>query len=193
MSEGKKLRILREVLGDCYRSGEEHLFGCPKCGHHKKKLSVNVSKNVYKCWVCDWSGRNLRRVVRTYGDLNHKREWSELTSHVDTSDLSEDLFEKPPEEKEQTVKLPDSFESLANKETKYGAVWPLRYLRERGITKSDIGIDKERIKEKISERKKDLKNDKPKVKDVVIRKWKVLKKKDINVSWGQKESQVKTH
>ena len=138
MSEGKKLRIIREVLGDCYRSGEEHLFSCPKCGHHKKKLSVNVSKNVYKCWVCDWSGRNLRRVVRTYGDLNHKREWSELTSHVDTSDFSEDLFDKPPGEKEQTVKLPDSFESLANKETKYGAVWPLRYLRERGITKSDI-------------------------------------------------------
>jgi DNA primase len=138
MSEGKKLRILREVLGDSYRSGEEHLFSCPKCGHHKKKLSVNVSKNVYKCWVCDWSGRNLRRVVRFYGDLNHKREWSKLTNHVDTSQLTEDLFEETPKEKEQTVKLPESFESLANKDIKYGDSWPLKYLRMRGITKSDI-------------------------------------------------------
>ena len=33
----KKLQILKEVLGNCFNSGEEYLFYCPKCNHHKKE------------------------------------------------------------------------------------------------------------------------------------------------------------
>ena len=48
MSEAKKLSILREILGSSYKVNDEHLFFCPKCDHHKKKLSVNIAKDVYQ-------------------------------------------------------------------------------------------------------------------------------------------------
>ena len=47
MSEGKKLRILANILGTYYVSNDEYLFFCPSCNHHKRKLSVNVNKNVF--------------------------------------------------------------------------------------------------------------------------------------------------
>ena len=63
----EKLKIIKNVLGRGYQSGEEHLFSCPFCGHHKKKMSVNVDKSVFKCWICDKSGRDLGYIVRKFG------------------------------------------------------------------------------------------------------------------------------
>ena len=59
----EKLQILKDVLGQYRISNQEHLFFCPYCEHHKRKLSVNLEKNVFKCWVCDWSGRDLYRII----------------------------------------------------------------------------------------------------------------------------------
>ena len=36
----EKLKILKEVLGRAYSSGEEVIFHCPFCEHHKRKFSV---------------------------------------------------------------------------------------------------------------------------------------------------------
>ena len=47
--------------------GHELLYTCPVCGHHKRKFSVNLDKNVYKCWVCDYRGVILERLVRRFG------------------------------------------------------------------------------------------------------------------------------
>ena len=83
MSTGRKTAIIRDIFGDCYGSGSEMLFHCPKCEHHKRKLSINIEKDAWKCWVCDWSGRNLTKIVRRYGDLYHKKKWSELVNKVE--------------------------------------------------------------------------------------------------------------
>ena len=44
MSDGKKRSILRNVLGYYHQAGDELLFACPKCNHHKNKLSVNIER-----------------------------------------------------------------------------------------------------------------------------------------------------
>ena len=36
----ERIQVVRDVLGDGYRSRNEHLFHCPFCNHHKKKLSL---------------------------------------------------------------------------------------------------------------------------------------------------------
>ena len=42
LSEEKKLKILKDILGYFHRESEKQiLFKCPKCDHHKRKLSVN--------------------------------------------------------------------------------------------------------------------------------------------------------
>ena len=82
-------------LGRSFKSNEEHLFACPYCGHHKNKFSVNVEKNVYKCWICDARGKNLFRVIRRFGTFSQQEKWKELSG--DTQDLGEfdRLFEIP--------------------------------------------------------------------------------------------------
>lgn len=41
----EKLKLIKDILGKGYASGEEHLFHCPYCKHHKRKFSVNIEKN----------------------------------------------------------------------------------------------------------------------------------------------------
>jgi len=134
----EKIEILEEILGDFYRSNDEHLFACPFCNHHKKKLSVNLSKNSYKCWVCDTSGRNIFYLVKRFGNYDHRRTWSSFLKTVDISEF-DNLFEIR-EEKDcaQRIKLPNEFVSLANRNLPSSAREPLKYLKNRGISDYDI-------------------------------------------------------
>ena len=138
MSTGRKTAIIRDIFGDCYGSGSEMLFHCPKCEHHKRKLSINIEKDCWKCWVCDWSGRNLTKIVRRFGDVYHKKKWSELVNKVELASFEEKMFAVEEPEPEQRVELPKEFKSLANKTVPRSAGQALRYLRDRGIKKDDI-------------------------------------------------------
>ena len=84
MSEAEKIKILSNVLGTSYREGHNQLlFYCPSCEHQKKKLSINVERNLFKCWVCDYSGRNVFRIIKRFGTYSDKKEWSRLTQRVE--------------------------------------------------------------------------------------------------------------
>ena len=134
--ETEKLNILKQILGKPYKSRTEYLFYCPYCNHHKKKLSINIEKNVYKCWVCDTRGLNLQRIVRRFGSYKQKQEWQRFTAEIDYSIL-EKFFDEPVEEK-QTVELPEEFISLANKDVPPTGFPARKYLKERKIDKRDI-------------------------------------------------------
>tara|TARA_A100001391_G_scaffold74680_1_gene48333 strand:- start:93 stop:1031 length:939 start_codon:yes stop_codon:yes gene_type:complete len=138
MSEAKKLSIVKQILGSYYKNNNEYLFHCPKCGHHKKKLSVNFEKDVFKCWVCDYSSRTIRRLVRKYGNFRQKTEWNKFTDHVEISSFEEKLFAKPKEQEEQTIDLPPGFISLANRNLPYNSLYARNYLKSRGINKQDM-------------------------------------------------------
>ncbi len=144
MSEARKLKILKDIFGACYRNNDEMLFYCQKCSHHKKKLSINVEKDAFKCWVCDYSGRTIRRIIRAYGNYNQLSEWLELTNAIDIGSFAEDLFEAKTEiDIEQEISLPEEFISLANKNLPYcttiaGASALLGGLK--AIKQEDLGI-----------------------------------------------------
>ena len=134
MSEIKKLKILQEILGDFYREGSSQiLFFCPRCEHHKKKLSVNLEKNLFKCWVCDWSGRDIHRIVRRYGFNKHKVDWRGFDQQIEINDFAEKLFGV-----QQQIDLPKNFVSLVNKNLPSTASFALNYLESRGLTQADI-------------------------------------------------------
>jgi len=139
MSIDNKLKILKKILGQAYNKTDEHLFFCPKCDHHKKKLSVNVKKNVFKCWVCDWSGKNLYRIVRSYGDVNSRYEWRSITEETEIENFHDKLFSSDVNvEAKNSLVLPNEFISLANKNLPRTAAKPLNYLGSRSLTKEDI-------------------------------------------------------
>ena len=133
-----KLKILTSILGGFYRSGEELLFYCPRCEHHKQKLSVNIEKNVFKCWVCDWRGKDIYRIVRRYGIYDQKQDWRALTNTVDVENFTSTLFGDPICRKKQKLDLPEEFSSLAKKKLPPTAIYPMNYLCSRGVSKDDI-------------------------------------------------------
>ncbi len=142
MSSSEKTKIVEEILGKYYNSGDEMLFRCPRCNHHKPKMSVNVDKDVFKCWVCDYSGTSIYRLVRKYGNYDQRNLWQELSGVVQLSNFEEkikSLFEGVEESDEiYRTSLPEGFVSLTNKDLSRSAQIAKRYLLRRGITEEDI-------------------------------------------------------
>ena len=134
----EKVRILRNALGHSYDRGDEHLFTCPYCRHHKRKFSVNIEKNYYKCWICDKRGRNVGSVIRRFGSLSHFREWQDVVGKIDLDGFDNLFGAKAEVESETILKLPEEFKSLATKKMPRSAKPFLNYLEKRGIKKADI-------------------------------------------------------
>ena len=137
MSEQKKVNILADALGRYYVSGEEHIFKCGFCNHHKRKLSVNIPKNKYKCWICETSGNDIRRLVRRFGSRDELAEWDKLTKRVNILDF-DTLFEQEEEEPPVKVRLPKEFKSLVGAKDSYDTKRVKRYLKNRDVTEEDI-------------------------------------------------------
>ena len=142
MSEEIKLNILKDILGSHHNeSGGQTVFFCPKCNprHHKRKLSINIEKGFFKCWVCDWSGRDLYPIVKKYGKHSQKVTWRDLTSKVEISDFKDKLFGLDEVEEEKVkLELPKGFVSLTRKNLPHNAIYPMNYLHDRGLSKQDI-------------------------------------------------------
>ena len=133
----RKFKIISTILGDSYRSNDEYLFACPYCKHHKKKLSINIEKNLYKCWICESTGRDIRRLVRRFGDFNQLQAWDKLTNRININEF-DDLFTENAAKRidSQLIVLPSGFISL-NNEASLSATPALNYLKKRGILDKD--------------------------------------------------------
>jgi len=130
-----KKTILKEVLGSGYDSKDETLFHCPFCKHHKKKLSVNVIKGFFKCWVCDTKGA-ISYLIKRFGTIDDRHDWALLDQEVDFSTM--DLIFNQPEEKLPPVDLPSEYMCLAKKGLPPAANEAISYLWSRGIGQKDI-------------------------------------------------------
>ena len=135
----EKLKIVASCLGEYRTAGDETLFYCPFCKHHKHKLSVNVNANVYKCWICDAKGKNVRRLIRKFGNYGLVAEWDKLTGRHDVNDF-DNIFSTNEDEDViiQRVNLPDEFRTLTKASLSPATLPAVSYLRARGIGKKEI-------------------------------------------------------
>lgn len=105
---------------------------CPRCdnGRGKFNLVVNLEKNVFHCWACDYRG-TVRKLVYDYGDEEQKTRSKSLSKYRPRKFK---YAEKPKED------FPiESFRSLRVKWTDsldYNAA--MNYLKSRKITKEMI-------------------------------------------------------
>ena len=134
----EKRKIVSDILGRYVRKGNEHLYSCPYCKHHKKKMSVNFAQGVFKCWVCDTRGKNIYRMVRKFGNYNQRQKWLQLEGRLDLSEFDKIFEGLQEEEAEQVVELPKEMVSLCNKHLPISSKRALAYLESRGITKREI-------------------------------------------------------
>lgn len=131
----EKLVILEKSLGSSYTTNDEHLFKCPECGHHKRKLSVNLNKNAFKCWICDYRGKDLIKLIR---DPALRSSWLLLTDSIDITRF-DDLFKEQVEPPfGASLELPQYFVSLTTAKPSKVADRAKQYLLDRGLTESDI-------------------------------------------------------
>jgi len=134
--EAKK--ILNEALGYGFEHGSETLYKCPKCNHHKSKLSVNLSKNVFKCWICDYRGRSIRRLIRSYGSYTQLQKWDQIFGRQDLERFDDLFMERSVETRQDHIELPEEFISLCHNNIPKTGLYALKYLKSRGITTADI-------------------------------------------------------
>ena len=134
----EKIKIINDILGSSRKVKNEHLYSCPYCNHHKKKMSVNFAKNYWKCWVCDQRGKNVYRIVRKFGTYDQRQKWLLLDGRLDLTEFDKFFAEINDEEITQTVSLPEEFVSLCNRNLPMSSKKALDYLKSRGLTKQDI-------------------------------------------------------
>jgi len=135
----EKIQILQEIFGKSFQVGKERLFFCPICKHYKPKLSINLDKNVYKCWICgpSLSGENIYFLIKKFGNIKQQNSWKELTGSKDLSLFNDFFIDKKNDLKIETVSLPKEFVSLTSSERR-SLIRPLSYLRRRGLSTADI-------------------------------------------------------
>tara|TARA_R110002020_G_scaffold68308_1_gene178978 strand:- start:231 stop:1160 length:930 start_codon:yes stop_codon:yes gene_type:complete len=134
----EKTTILRRVLGDSRITGNERLFHCPNCKHHKNKLSVNIDKDKFQCWHCNYSGRSVYRLVRRFGSFADQQSWLEISSDVDLTLFDELFNENIKEDYTQVIDLPEEYIFLGNKHLPMSSLAARHYLASRGITMDEI-------------------------------------------------------
>ena len=139
MNKKEALKILYEVIGDHRQTSKaEHYFKCPECNHYKHKLAINLDKNAFHCWVCDYRGRNIRRLVRRFGSYLQLQKWDGISDRTDIERFADLFVERRVEENKTKVEIPEEFVSLTANNIPATGVYALRYLQKRGITKDDI-------------------------------------------------------
>jgi len=134
----EKRKILTDILGSYHRKGDEFLYACPYCDHHKKKLSVNFAIGAFKCWVCDTRGKNIYRIVRSHGDYKQRQRWLELDGRLDLKTFDQIYKEINEIEEEPVCDLPEEMISLCNKRLPRSSQRALDYLYSRGLELKDI-------------------------------------------------------
>ena len=138
MNKKEAKRILHEAFGNYIDKGKELLFSCPSCNHHKRKLSINLDKDAFKCWICDYHGRNIRRLIRRHGTYSQLQKWEAISGRSDLERFADLFVERGFEEDKTKVELPLEFLSLATKNVPATGRQAKKYLRSRGVTDTDM-------------------------------------------------------
>ena len=139
VNKKEALKVLHETIGRYNQTSKnEYYFKCPACNHHKHKFAVNLDKNAYHCWVCDYRGRNIRRIVRRFGSYIQLQKWDSISNRTDLDRFADLFMEGLPEENKSKVELPEEFVSLCSGKIPATGTYALKYLQSRNLTKEDI-------------------------------------------------------
>lgn len=136
----QKLKIIHACFGKYSISGNEKNASivCPYCRSNgkitkKKKLSIDLDKGIYHCWVCESKGKNIGRVAIKFSkDKAAAKILANYFGGIKKQDLEE--------AKQDLLSLPEDFKILTNLSNYERKKFKnhLLYLKNRGITELDI-------------------------------------------------------
>lgn len=126
------LSILQDVLGPYQQQRDEYLFSCAFCHHPKKKLSINIAINKWKCWTCGAHGGHIIWLLK---QLNLSKELLQQCKRI-LGDA--DIKQYKATTSEVKLFLPPEYKPLWKPDTIYPYHHAINYLQKRGITTDDI-------------------------------------------------------
>lgn len=127
------LTLLQELLGNYTQQKDEYLFTCPFChAGNKKKLSINIITNKWKCWVCGSKGGHIIWLLRK---LNVPKQ---LLQQFKDQLGEVELHKYKVTTAEAILRLPLEYKPLWKVEKSHQYYHALNYLKQRGITTNDI-------------------------------------------------------
>ena len=134
MKEDLLKQLLESVLGKSKsaRGGEEAVFSCPSCNHHKKKLTLNLSTQKFQCWVCGYKGHRAFKLLKA------------VSASPKAYEILKDIDSQYSFRKQTTTKAPSGSLQLPSGVTPImssSAILSkhaLHYLNQRGITPQDV-------------------------------------------------------
>lgn len=115
MLEHSVAHILSQVFKSTptlQKGGEELLFYCPKCNHHKRKLNVNTETGHYHCWVCDFKGRGFVKLLRSVNAPSHFYSHFKDVKYVNQSNS---IYKDKDNEKLIDLELPNDYQPIYKK------------------------------------------------------------------------------
>jgi len=133
MKEDLLKQLLESVLGrsKSARGGDEAVFHCPSCNHHKKKLTFNLLSQKFQCWVCGYKGH------RAYQLLKKAKASASIYSTLKEIDSQYNFKQKFVKKEESTFNLPEGVQPLISSSAILSR-HALHYLDQRGISQQDI-------------------------------------------------------
>ena len=134
MKENLLKQLLESVLGKSKsaRGGEEAVFTCPSCNHHKKKLTLNLLTQKFQCWVCGYKGHRAFKLLKA---VSASPKTYEILRDID----SKYSFKKQTIVKRSTdsLRLPQGVTPIMSSSAILSK-HALHYLNQRGITSQDV-------------------------------------------------------
>jgi DNA primase len=126
------LTLLSDILGSYTQQKDEYLFCCPFCHGSKKKLSINIATNKWKCWVCGSKGGHILWLLKRLSiPAQVVKQFKELFGE-------EDIRQYKATEAQVTLHLPPEYVPLWKPVNSYPYRHALSYLLQRGIGLEDI-------------------------------------------------------
>ena len=134
MKEDLLKKLLESILGrsKSARGGDEAVFSCPSCQHHKKKLTVNLSSQKFQCWVCGYKGHRVFQILKK---VNAPGVIFSSLKEID----QQYNFKKQVKQKvdANTLMLPKEVVPIMSSSAVLSR-HALHYLDQRGVTQQDI-------------------------------------------------------
>ena len=134
MKEDLLKQLLESILGrsKSARGGEEAVFTCPSCNHHKKKLTVNLATQKFQCWVCGYKGHRAFKLLKT---ISATPKAYEILKNIDSQySFKQYTTAKTPSGSLQFPRGVTPIMSSSAILSKHA----LHYLDQRGITQQDV-------------------------------------------------------
>jgi len=126
------LNILDSLLGRHTRKKDDnYAYHCPICHHSKQKLEIDIDSQDYHCWVCDFKGKSIKRLLDKLNasDVQYKSIGAVYGKyHHQNSDKQETVI----------IKLPAEFKTLAVTSRDPDYINAFYYCKLRGISLNDI-------------------------------------------------------